>query len=251
MPSIILYKGKTVVSGGGGVTLPLNSLPSPFTGDTSCTFWFEGSSKNFAGTTCQYSALLPISRHTQGWSGIAWQTTQYPNLSITNVGSSFNMSADFTLATWTSLDLTSNSDQQLICADQPGGARGWALVLRVLSPSNSKWNFYVRESVSLSTSVTTTANYVNDGLPHFYIITYTASSRTFLIYRDTALILTVVAPAAGVPAPTNLLRFGYWNAGDSYRQLRGHTRQLVGFTRVLSSSELSSLYNSGSGNFLF
>jgi len=230
--------------------LPLNSLPSPFTGDTSCQFWFEGSSKNFAGTTCQYSALLPISQHAQGWAGVAWQSTQYPILNITNVGTSYNMGSDFTVATWTSLNLTGNTDQQLICSDAPGGSRGWALVLRV-SSTNSKWNLYVRDGTTTGlASSTTTANYINDGLPHFYAIQYNYGSRTFSVYRDTALILTVVAPAAGVPSSMNSLLFGYWSF-DTYRQLQGHTRQLVGFTRVLSSTELAALYNSGNGNFLF
>jgi len=254
MPNI-LYQGKRVVTGGGGgVSLPVNGLPSPFTGDTSCLFWFDGGPKNFAGTSARIIktsgeplAVYYSPHPSLPYVGVYWKNdSSYQYLDISNVTSAFTLSSDFTLVSWTSLDNTANTDQQFICMDGPGFSKGWALVLRNDTQSGiCKWQLYARDGGGGSVSGAS-SHLNNDSVLRFYALTYTASSRAFVFARNGTTEVSFTVPSGGTGISPSNLKLGYWN-NDSYRRLSGYTRSFCAWSRVLSGSELSALYNSGSG----
>lgn len=98
--------------------------------------------------------------------------------------------------------------------------------------------------------MTSVANYVNDGSLRQYVITYDSSSRVMNFLRDNTSICNITIDAGGTGISANNLRVGYWDPAPAGRRLEGYSRQLCAFSRVLSSGELSSLYNSGSGLFI-
>jgi hypothetical protein len=240
----ILYKGKTVISGGGGGGSIPNSVPSPFV-NSDCHFWFERGVKNLANTTIGFTGLAY-----QSWLGNVQLTNIYfpftNYLNVNSSGSFLNFGANAAFSLWW-YQIPPNASYHALCAKD------------LISNPNREWNLtYVNDGSAFNKKIVftvwdssgniilTLADNVSSALSVFTHWVVCRNGSTFTLYKNAVAIAsgTLSGSYNATSQPVTLANF-------ASRSVQGHgyCSQFIGFNRALTNSEISALYNSGNGLF--
>lgn len=233
----ILYKGKTVISGGGGITFPINSVRSPFT-NSDFTLWFERG-KNFANS----NFMSPITMFSSN-SG-------YPNLQLGAAGSTVSNSNGFTfrqdraISFWLNFSRNSNLVQVIVCKENDTSYEWIIWYDTRTGPDLGKITLFVFDSSA--NLLCRLGQTVTAGTYQHWVWNYTHSSQTFDLYLNGA--YQSSATISGTYNVTSNPVVVATKPPYSFFS-QGFISQLILANRKLTTTEISTLYNSGNGFFI-
>jgi len=246
MPNI-LYKGKSVISGGGGGggSLPISSVPSPFS-NADCDFWFERGIKNLASTSIGLSGGIPLQSYFANKQETFLNFPYSSSLAVDSSAGFLNFSADRAFSIWW-LQRSSSNSYHAICAKD------------LISTPNREWNLtYIKDGSALdgrivftvwdsnSAGILSLADTSVSALSVFTHWVVNRSGSTFTLYKNGSAIAS--NSLSGTYNSTSQL---IYLADFATRTIVGNgcCSQFIGFNRALSGSEISALYNGGNGLF--
>lgn len=152
----------------------------------------------------------------------------------------FDSSKDFTLAFWFKTSITPDYDGVLQYKATQVAGPNQGITFQI----NPNGQIYARLDTSTLQNYTHYAAVVNDGNWHLIIITHATATKTLAIYMDNVFKQSKVYTGVwSVVGGTNIYRRIHYTTGmdSSYDSI-------ILYNKVLSTEELSMLWNSGNGN---
>lgn len=239
---------KNLKRGGGDVapvepiSYPINTVRSPFD-SADFLYWLERG-KNFANTNHGDLPLLTSAPAGTGWQNPVLRLAS-GSYGLLSASSSFNFNQDRSIAMWLWHGSTSASTYSVCLTKDSTSGSGREYVFGY---NNAGMTFLVINTFSnviLNLSSATTSN-----TWEFWIINYINSTGVFSLYKNTVLQSSGTVSGTYNVSSTNihLGQFAPPSLPTSSNP-DGYLSQLILCNRALTTTEIATLYNSGSGYF--
>lgn len=223
-PGILDYKRERIVS------------PSYPTTDLQFQLQFEDNYADDSGNSVSTAMLTGESSYISYASGLINKCITFPNRNTTGIKATYTAEGAFTIAFWVkTTDLTDG----LLC-ELSSGTKFWQIGYDQVTAGCPRLSVYV------SGWSANDGPAINDGAWHFIAGTYDNSGNSKLYVDDPAGGADVTVTGKSGPFNGSIIYIA--NGRDMNYAVRNESiDQLRFYSRVLSASELSQLYNSGTG----
>lgn len=163
---------------------------------------------------------------------------------------SLNFTSDFSATFWAKMTSNLNAFYTVIrnCTGATSGANmRWEIALLPSSGGNHLWQLTTSDGSTSTTNTKSIAGAYGTGTFHFCSFVWTAASHTWTIYEDGVSVGTLTTdPATSINSSAKDFRVGIGEAGQG-NDWDGELDEIGVWSRVLTSGEITSLYNGGAG----
>lgn len=164
---------------------------------------------------------------------------------ITLPSVAWGIATNYSLQSWIKTTIITNTNAQIFCNDSPTlSKRIWQFGLAAGTTSQSIRFIRFDSTNTLVTNISGTTQ-VNDGLWHHVICTFDSAVGSKVYIDGTSNASDAVTTANGNAAAVAL--FGGIDSGSTSAFWNGTLDEIAIWNRTLSSTEVTSLYNSGAG----